>query len=433
MARLKVLISGAGIAGNALAFWLLKLGHDVTVVERFPSLRTTGLQIDLRGHGIEVLKRMGLEGAFRSKAAPEQGLQAVDSSGRRRAYFPANKSGKGRQSLTSDFEIMRGDLCRLFYEANKSRAKYMFGTSIEGFEEKSGGVGIRFADGKMDRFDLLVGADGQWSRTRRIMLGTDTPDAFYPVKDLYMGYFTSPQPIKEGEGYIATGYIGPGRRGIMTRRSNPHEIQIYLTTKTDSIRLRNARRGDAAEEKAAFAEIFQGAGWQTDAILESLKDADDFYCERLGLVKMEAWSRSRVTLVGDAAYCPSALTGMGTTSGIVGAYILAGEIGRHCGRSGDIKGHEDCDAEKGLVNALEAYERTFRPFMDQVQKGVGDDSFLSEIMWPSSPFGIGVLNCIVGIASFLRLDVIASSFLRESVKGWDLPEYKEMLGDRVGN
>ena len=100
MVRLKILISGGGIAGNAVAFWLSKLGHDVTVIERFPNLRATGLQIDLRGHGIEVLRPMGLEEAFRSKIVPEQGLQVVDKSGRRRAYFPANKSGQGPQSFT---------------------------------------------------------------------------------------------------------------------------------------------------------------------------------------------------------------------------------------------------------------------------------------------------------------------------------------------
>lgn len=159
---MKVLISGAGITGNALAFWLSKLGHDVTVVERFANLRATGLQIDLRGHGIEVMKRMGLEQAFRSKSAPEQGVQLVDKSGKRRAYFPANKSGSGPQSFTTDWEIMRGDLCNLIYDETESRTKYIFGTSIESVEEKNGSasVEVRFKDGKTDHYDLLVGADG---------------------------------------------------------------------------------------------------------------------------------------------------------------------------------------------------------------------------------------------------------------------------------
>ena len=84
MARMKILISGRGIAGNAVAFWLSKLGHDVTVVERFPSLWATGLQVDLCGHGIKILRRMGLEQAFSFKSALGQGLQVVDKSGRRR-------------------------------------------------------------------------------------------------------------------------------------------------------------------------------------------------------------------------------------------------------------------------------------------------------------------------------------------------------------
>ncbi|RYP07680.1 hypothetical protein DL764_002364 [Monosporascus ibericus] len=240
MAQMKVLIAGADIAGNSLAFWFSKLGHNVTVVERFPCLRTTGLEVDPRGRGIEVLRRMGLEKAFRPLAVPEQGIQIVDSSGRRRAYFPANnKSGQGRQAFTSDIEIMRGDLCRLLYDATKDRTKYVFGTSVESFEEKDSSVEVRFVDGKADRFDL-VGTDGQWSRTREIILGPGAVDSVYPLR-LYTAYFTIPRPIQEGEEYIATAYMAPGNRGIMTRKHSPHKIQTYAGCKTESERLKNAR------------------------------------------------------------------------------------------------------------------------------------------------------------------------------------------------
>lgn len=430
MARMKVLISGGGIAGNALAFWLSKLGHEVTVIERFSSLRATGLQIDLRGHGIEAMRRMGLEQAFRSKSAPEQGLQIVDKSGRRWAYFPANKSGKGLQDFTTEFEIMRGDLCRLIYDATKDRAKYIFGTSIESFEERNGSVDVRFADGKTDQFDLLVGADGQGSRTRKMMLGPGTADAFYPLAGSYMGYFTIPRPIQEGEGYVATSYMATEGRAVMTRRHSPNQIQAYLSCKTDSERLKSARPGDVRAEKEAMTEIFQGAGWQTEEILESLKDASDFYLEHLGIVKLESWSRGRVTLVGDAGYCPSAMTGMGTTSAMVGAYVLAGEIGRHCGgRSSGEGGADGGDSAKNgrnIETALKAYEQKFRPFMDQVQKGILENT---GSMMPTTPFTIALANCLLGIASFFRLNIMGKLFLRENVKGWDLPEYKEMLRD----
>ncbi|KAL2674142.1 hypothetical protein Neosp_012588 [[Neocosmospora] mangrovei] len=421
MSRIKVLISGGGIAGNALAFWLSKLGHDITIVERFANLRTSGLQLDLRGHGVQVLKRMGLEQAFRAKQAPEEGMQVVDGSGRRRAFFPANKTGKGLQAFTTDYEIMRGDLVRLIRDASKDRVKYIFSNSIESIENGHDSVQVRFSDGKEDRYDLLVGADGQGSRTRRMMLGSKTNDGFYPLKGDFVGYFTSPRLIKEGEEYIATMYIAPGRRGIMTRRHRPDAIQVYLSCTTNSKRLNEARQGDVLEEKAALTEIFQGAGWQTEELLEALQKSDDFYCQRMGLVKLGSWFQNRVVLVGDAAYCPSANTGMGTTSSIVGAYVLAGEIGRHV--RGSMSTGED--AKAGLTVALKAYQDKFQPFMSQVQKGVLEDT--NDFWKPSSPFGIGLLNYALGAASLLKLDLLSKWMLREDVKGWDLPEYKEIL------
>jgi 2-polyprenyl-6-methoxyphenol hydroxylase-like FAD-dependent oxidoreductase len=433
---MQVLIIGGGIAGNSLAFWLSKLGHVVTVIERFPSLRSTGLQVDLRGHGIEVLKYMGLEKTFLSKSAPEQGLQIVNSSGKRRAYFPANKSGKGVQSFTSEYEIMRGDLCRLIYDATKDRVKYVFGMTVESFEEKDGYVEVHFKNGKMDRFDLLVGADGQWSHTRRMMLGPDTTDAFYPLNGVYVAYFTIPQPIQDGEGYIATSYMAPGRRGILTRRHSPEAIQVYLGGTTDSERLKNARRGNVKEEKSALTEMFQGAGWQTEEILEAMKDAGDFYCERMGLVKLDSWSRCRVTLVGDAAHCSSANSGMGTTSAVVGAYILAGEIGKLCVRFNEKDNDGGNSANAGeeinrgneandLVAALKSYERKFQPFMTQVQRGLDkEDTKWDTILW--TPFGIATVHCLLGMASFLKVN-IGKYFLREDVKGWELPRYEELL------
>ncbi|KAL1880118.1 hypothetical protein Daus18300_001481 [Diaporthe australafricana] len=426
--NLKVLISGAGIAGNALAFWLARLGHDVTVVERFPVLRDSGLQLDLRGHGIEVLRRMGLEQAFREKSAPEKGMAVVDSTGRQRAFFPVDLSeGKDRRSLTSEFEIMRGDLCRLFHDAAKSPgrndgAKYMFGTSVESFEQSNDSVEVRFDNGKTDRYDLLVGADGQWSRTRRMMLGLGTgsarvphADGLHPIEGNFFAYFTLRRPIQEGEQYIGTAYIAPGKKAIMTRRHSPHEMQVILACKTDSERLKNSRRGDVEEEKQAFADIYEGAGWQAEDILKSMRDAEDFYCERLGVVKLESWSRGRVTLVGDAAYCPTVFTGMGTTSAVVGAYILAGEIGRCCGHNG---------SKDSLSTALDAYDKRFRPFMDSIQKGVLESSSRQWDMMGSA-FSVAMFNWALSVASFFKLNP-GMFGVRDTVKGWDLPRYEDL-------
>ncbi|KAJ5095001.1 Monooxygenase FAD-binding [Penicillium argentinense] len=425
---MKILISGAGITGNALAFWLSKLGHAVTIIERFPELRVSGLQVDLRSHGVAVMKRMGLEEAFRAHSIPEQGMQMVDKKGRRRAYFPASNSSNVKLGFSSDFEIMRGDLCQIIYDVAKARASYVFGTSIASFEQKSDVVDVRFVDGTSNQFDLVVGADGLGSRTRKLMLGDEAADAFRPLNGMYVGYFTFPKPIEDDEEYVATNYMATGKRGIMVRRHNAREVQAYVGGQTNSERLKKALAGSVTEQKGALTEMLQGAGWKADEILESLKGSDNFYCERMGQVRLEHWSRGRVTLVGDAAYCPTAMTGMGTTSGIVGAYILAGEIGRHCRNSSSSHSKETQGTPDQLLGALEAYEQKFQPFMSQVQKGV---SFENGGIWErvsATAFGIAVMNHLMGVASFLRLDLL-SRFQSDVVTNWELPVYEELLRD----
>ncbi|CAH0015766.1 unnamed protein product [Clonostachys rhizophaga] len=413
MAQLKVLIAGGGIAGNALAYWLSKIGHDITVVERFPCLRATGLQVDLRGHGVEVLKRMGLEQEYRSKKAPEQGILVVDSSGRRRATFPANPGSSN--SLTTDFEIMRGDLCRMLHDAAvKHRTKFVFGKSIENFQQDRNAVHVNFSDGESDKFDLVVGADGQNSRLRKMMLGTGASDRFYPLGGTFAAYFTIPRPIQKGEEYVATTYMAPGKRAIMTRRANPDELQVYLFCQTDSDRLKNAHLKGLEEEKAAFEEIFQDAGWEARSISSHLKTTENFSYQELGVVKLPSWSQGRISLVGDAAFCSSVATGMGTTSAMVGAYVLAGEIGKHCG----VGEHGNGD---GIPRALEAYQETFHPMINDIQKGLPEKNVFKSM--PSSSWGVSIANFILSTASFLGIN---SFDIPEYGSSWKLPTYKEL-------
>lgn len=418
MAKLKILICGGGLAGNALAFWLTQQDHDVTVLERFPTLRTTGLQIDIRGHGVEVMKRMGLEPGFRAKSIAEQGLGFVNSAGTRKAYFPANRSGEGVQGFTTEYEIMRGDLCRLMHDPIAERVRYVFGKTVQSHEQKEGMVEVLYSDGEKETFDLLVGADGLWSHTRKSMLGPGVPD---PVTFLgaYSAYFTAPVPQQEGEEYNGTVYLASDRRILFTRRHRADQIQVYLFLVAESPLLQAVRKNDVPAEKAAFATAYRGAGWKADEFLKWMDDADDFYCERLSTVHMPSWSDGHVVLLGDAAYSPSAMTGMGTTSAIVGAYVLAGEIGRHCHPSSSTK------ASDGIPRALKAYEEKMRPFMQQVQAGITPDSGWWTKL-PSSWWGVAVLNFLLGVAAWLRLDAFAKLLSREEVVGWTLPEYEGM-------
>ncbi|KAF3760278.1 FAD binding domain protein [Cryphonectria parasitica EP155] len=411
MPKLKVLICGAGIAGNALAGWLSNLDHDITVIERFPSLRASGLQVDLRGHGVEVMKRMGIEKVVRAKTVNEPGMELVDSSGKSRAYFPANRTGQGPQAFTSEFEIMRGDLCRILYNVARPRVKFQWGISVQNLDDKGDFVEVLFSDGTTDRFDLVVGADGISSRTRRMMLGPGTPDMIDYI-GVCISYFTIAREAQPGEEWTAKGYFGTGKRWILTRRNDPHRLQVYLGC--DAVRLQDVKKGDVAEEKKALQRIFQGIGWEIAGILKSLGDTDDLYCERIGVVKMPSWSSNRVVLVGDAAHCPTPNAGMGVTSSLVGAYVLAGEIG-----------HAQSDTD--LLSALKAYDQKYRPFIDRLQHGISSKkSWLRKLFdnIVATPFGVRVLYWFITLIGLLRLDIVMKFFGHEDTKTWPLPDYK---------
>lgn len=273
-----------------------------------------------------------------------------------------------------------------------------------------------------DAYSSLVGADGQWSRTRRMMIGKDTPDPMHFLNhNVFIAYYTIPKEMKPGDKYDATIFMAPNGRLVISRRSDPHKIQVYLQVMKGGTteRLKQAHRGGVEGEKAAMAEIFRGIGWKTEEYLKGLEESDDFYMERLGVVKLDSWSRGRVALVGDAAHCPSAVTGMGTTCAMVGTYILAGEIEKHCGGTA---------GKEGLGVALKEYDSKLRPFVNRVQRGVVEGSSFMDL-WPTSWFGVAVFNVILRMVTFLRLTFLASwLFSEDGGDEWRLPEYEGMIG-----
>nr|RBQ96724.1 hypothetical protein FVER53263_13475 [Fusarium verticillioides] len=178
-----------------------------------------------------------------------------------------------------------------------------------------------------------------------------------------------------------------------------------------------ARRHGAEDEKAIFSELFGSAGWRSGELIKEMRDSSDFYCKHMGVVRLDTWSNGRVGLLGDAAHCPTATPGMGTISSLVGAYVLAGEIQRHCRR--------DARAKEIVPEALHTYEERFRPFMKTVQDGIEKDKTYWYKM-PSGPILLMALNLFLAIASFFRLDVLAKNTMREDTGDWKLPDYEGM-------
>ena len=408
MARLKVLICGGGCAGPALAYWLARSGHRVVVVERFPALRATGAQIDLRAQGIEAVRRMGLLDAVRSKLVDEPGVSFVDSRGKVRGTIMANTSGKGAQSLTSEFEIMRGDLVRLLYDATKDRVEYVFGKTVERFEQDDKQVVAYFSDGTSDSFDLLVGADGQGSRIRQAIRPTGAPEPYLRL-GMHIAYFFIPRA--ETDTKIRCSYLSPGGRMIMRRSHNDTETQVYFFLKDASPELSSLPRAPVEQQKEFWTRRFADAGWETDRFLEGMKTAETLYSQEAVQVRMDKWHDGRVVLLGDAAYCPSPFTGMGTTASFVGAYVLAGEINR---------------SPDNLAQAFANYDKTLRPFLEEIQEV---NPRLIQLAIPESAWAIAIIHFIAQVACFLRIPQLIARFSSEDKGGWKLPEYPELHGD----
>lgn len=404
---LKILICGGGIAGQAAAFWLARSGHRVVIVERFPALRATGAQVDLRGQGIEAVARMGLLDVVRSRRVDEAGVAFVDGEGRARATIMANTSGRGPQSLTSEYEIMRGDLVRILHDAVKDHVDYAFGTSVERVEQDKNRVVAHFADGSSDDFDLLIGADGQASRIRRAILPAGTPDPYWRV-GIHMAYWFVPRTASDTN--IRDTYNAPGGRMIMRRSHNPTETQVYFVLREASAEASAVHRAPIEDQKQFWTDRFRDAGWQTARFLDGMRTTNSFYSQEVVQVRTDTWSKGRVVLVGDAAHCASPYSGMGVSGGLVGALVLAGEINRHV---------------RDLPTALASYDATLRPFVDEVQATVKPR--LLRLGMPKSQLGIDAFHAVTALACSLRIPELVTWLSQEDRGGdWQLPVYPEI-------
>ncbi|KAI9055738.1 hypothetical protein LZ554_000679 [Drepanopeziza brunnea f. sp. 'monogermtubi'] len=399
MSKPTVLISGAGIAGPACAFFLSKAGIPTTIMERSSSLRKAGQQIDIRGAALKVVQRMGLEAAIRAKTTREAGLAFVNGAGKRLALFPVD--AEGGRSFTSDMEIVRGDLAHILYEKSREgmSTEYVFGDHVTGMVQTGEKVAVELARGGRRDFDLVIGADGMGSKIRRLAFPDE--DSLRGLGQ-YMAFFTV--PYQPSDGAYAQWYNAPGGRCIMLRPDGVGNTRVYLSVM--SSRPAGYFQLGIGEQKRMMHELFSDAGWQAARVLQGMDHADDFYMQEIAQVKMQQWSSGRVALLGDAGYCPSPISGMGTSLALVGAYILAGEVVR-CGRD-----HRE---------AFRCYEEKMKP---PVKKAQSLPPGVPALLYPQTAWGIKVLNGVLGTVSRLRLATLVGKLSSPPAEDKSLPVYE---------
>lgn len=363
-----VLISGASIAGPALAYWLHRHGLTPTVVERAPALRPGGQPVDLRGAARGVVERMGLMDRVRAVAVHERGVVFVGAAGRPAMRMPAELFGG--EGIVAEIEIMRGDLTRVLYEATRDHVEYLFDDRIAGLDQREDGVRVAFQSGVTRTFDVVVGADGVHSAVREFAFGPETDYVHH--LGAYTAYFTAPDPGDLGDlrDWFAL-YNAPGRRNAGIRPESGGTVKAMLSFAAPEL---SYDRQDTGRQRRILAEAFAGVGWRVPALIDALPDAPDFYFDTICQVRVDRWWRGRAVLLGDAAWCASPLTGLGTSMALVGAYVLAGEL------ASDPGDHEA---------AFTRYQDELRGFVAECHKlpPRGVNGYL-----PKSRFGISMRN-----------------------------------------
>lgn len=365
----KILVSGASIAGPTLAFWLSRYGFEVTVVERAPSLRLGGQNIDITGHAQTIVQKMGVEEAILEANTGERGLLFVNKFNNVKAAFPKDSSA----TFTRELEILRGDLVEILYEHTKSDVTYLFDDFITDLKENESDMTVTFESGEVENFSLVIAADGFRSKARQLVFGDEVKFNFL---NLYMAYLTIPKAPTDVQ--WARWYNAPGGKVTLIRPDNKGTTRACFAFWSDDEKYSHLNR---AQQKEVLREKLQNAGWETPRIAKSIDGgSEEVYFDTISQVKAPHWSKGRFAMVGDAAYCPTPLTGMGTSLAIIGAYVLAGELARH-------EDHKQ---------AFDAYEKLMRPYVESIQQLPPGSP---RLVYPKSKVGVVLLNRIAGIAA----------------------------------
>jgi 2-polyprenyl-6-methoxyphenol hydroxylase-like FAD-dependent oxidoreductase len=314
MSATTVLISGASVAGPALAYWLDRYGFQVTVVERAAALRPGGQAVDFKGRTqLTVLERMGVREEIFRRQTGRTDVQFLGPSGWPLAVLAG-------EFLGGDVEILRGDLAAVFYERTADRCGYLFSDSIAALAQTADGVRVEFENAPARAFDLVVGCDGVHSAVRRLAFG---PERDY-VRHLGYYYAVAGAPAwgmqaDRPQRSVARAWSAPGRLAVKGSSKASH-LYIFAAPQRD------CDRPDIAGQRRQVAEQFAAVGGDVPGMLAELPGLDDFFLDSMSQVRMKGqYTTGRVALVGDSAY-GNTLGGVGTGLAVVGAYVLAGEL-----------------------------------------------------------------------------------------------------------
>ncbi|MGV0737195.1 FAD-binding domain [Mycobacterium syngnathidarum] len=392
---MRIAISGAGVAGAALAHWLHRTGHTPTLIERAPAFRTGGYMIDFWGIGCRVARKMGIEPDIRDAGYDVQSVRTLGPDGSTQAELRVDVF---RRMIGNDFtSLPRGDLAAAIYRTVENDVPTVFSDSITGIDQRPDGVRVRFENTPADDFDLVIGADGLHSNVRGLVFGPEEHFEHYlgcKVAACVVDGYRPRTGAATSDAYLT--YSIPGRQvGQFTLRG---DRTMFLFV------FRDEHGHHDMTPKEQLHSQFDDAGWECREILTAVDAVDDLYFDVVSQIRMDRWSQDRVLLIGDAAGCISLLGGEGTGLAITEAYALAGEL---AGADGDHR------------RAFSSYEALLRPFIEGKQAGA---ERMLGFFATRTRFGLWFRNVALRAMNLSR--PVAGLFTGSVRDDLDLPDYR---------
>ncbi|KAF2634161.1 FAD/NAD(P)-binding domain-containing protein [Massarina eburnea CBS 473.64] len=418
-----ILISGAGVAGTTLALALAR--HPtmnpkpiITLIERSPVPRTTGQAIDIRGPGVKVIRKLGIEEKIRAKHTTETGITFLGRGGQQIARFDTTGDADNQSFSTSEFEVLRGELVQLLMEETEearkksgTEVKTVYGELIESLNDEKDGVTVNFANGKLEsqKFDAVIATDGTGSRTRSMIFPEHKSlDCVKPL-GFYIAYFTVPRLEHDTDlwqWYHAAGGLAIHMRPHRNKKTMGVYLSIVLPSKVQSPEIEAVIAKGVDAQKEMLRDRFKNAGWQIDRVLKEMDTTEDFYFQQSALVVTPKWASGRCAILGDAAF---AAMGVGTSNAMIGAYMISGELA-------NVKSNDAGE----IAAALARYESGLRPLAGKNQM---PPPGFPQLANPQTEWGIGVFHAVAKTVALTRLDKLLMKFGEPSEDAWKLPEY----------
>jgi 2-polyprenyl-6-methoxyphenol hydroxylase-like FAD-dependent oxidoreductase len=396
---MRILVSGASISGPVLAYWLSRYGFDVTVVERAPALRKTGGHaVDLFRPAMEISEKMGVLPRIEALATGTD-TGTIYREGMRRPVRVDITKAVGAIS-DRHVEIMRDDLSEAYYDAGRDQVEYLFDDSITAI---SPDAEVTFEHAAPRAFDVVIGADGLHSNVRRLVFGEDAERTQFLGG--YLAVLSVPKTLaREGEMIV---HLRAGRlAGIYTAQPLDDARALFMFRSKEEFEYHYR---DVVRQKELLRAAFAGRHAMVDGWLDELDRTPAFYFDSITQLQLDTWSRGRVTLVGDAGYCPGPAVGGSTSIAVLGAYVLAGELAQANG---------DC------ARAFAAYEQQMA---DPVRRSRALARTMAKSLVPSSAAGVWALALGAQVISMLPagLTKALANLNAKGVRLYDSMRYRD--------